>query len=133
MVLAFTPRPIRHPFAPTKPLGPNSSHFSKVPPPTRITRPSAELQSTYWIQGQLAFRCHNKNHSVSRSFNDYETIGQASFYLSGYLSLSIFLYLTCPYFFVVPSFFPTHVVTLMFWGAEGSTDVIWEVLRDMSS
>lgn len=133
MVLAFTPRPIRHPFAPTKPLGPNSSHFSKVPPPTRITRPSAELQSTYWIQGQLAFRCHNKNHSVSRSCNDYETIGQASFYLSGYLSLSIFLYLTCPYFFVIPSFFPTHVVTLMFWGAEGSTDVIWEVLRDMSS
>lgn len=102
MVLAFTPRPICHPFAPTKPLGPSLSCLSKVPPPSRITRPSAELQPTCWFQGQLGFRCRNKNQSFSQSFNDCETIGLASLspLLSAYLSLSIFPYLTCPYFFV---------------------------------
>lgn len=119
MVLAFTPRPICHPFAPTKPLGPNLSRLSKVPPPTWITRPSAELQPSCWIQGQLGFRCHNKNQSVSQSFNDCETIGLTSLstLLSAYLSLSIFPHLAL-IFFVVPSFFPTHFLMPTFRGAE---------------
>lgn len=59
---------------------------------------------------------------------------RTGFFLS--LRLSFFINLSLsrvPLFLCWSSFFPTHVVTLMFWGAEGSTDVIWEVLRDMSS
>lgn len=73
MVLAFTPRPIRHPFAQPSPSVPAPApwakslpnHHPRPPHPAPwITRPSAELQPTCWIQGQLGFRCHNKNHSL---------------------------------------------------------------------
>lgn len=133
MVLAFTPRPIRHPFAPTKPLGPNSSRLGQIPPPLRITRPSAELQPTCWIQGQLGFRCHNKNHSGPlmivwlwgrRLFHTFSLSFRLSFEQSFFISFAF-------NFFAVPSFLSTPLLSLMFWGAEGRASVIWKILRDM--
>lgn len=59
MVLAFTLRPICHPFTPTKPLSPDSSLSVPPIPATRITRPSAELQPTC--------KGHNKNRWASQS------------------------------------------------------------------
>ncbi len=143
MVLAFTPRPIRHPFALPSPLVPTLPAQAKsLPHPTsRITRPSAELQPTCWIQGQLGFRCHNKNHSVPlmivwllgrRPYHPFFLSFRLSFFFFNQ-SFFISFALNC---FVVLSFFPTPFAfsdVFGCWGKWFCTSVVWKVLRDMSS
>lgn len=128
MVLAFTPRPIRHPFALPSPSVPTPLAWAKfLPHPTsQITRPSAELQPTCWIQGQLGFRCHNKNHSVPlmivwllgrHLYHPFFLSFWLSFFFFFNQSFIILFALNC---FVVLSFLPIRLLSLMFLGAEGS-------------
>lgn len=120
MVLAFTPRPIRHPFfALPSPSVPTSPAPAKSLPHPRITRPSAELQPTCWIQGQLGFRCHNKNNSVP--FNDW-LLGKCLYH--PFIFIFFFLSLSLSHLLLIslllPPSSPPLLLPLMFSGVEGS-------------
>lgn len=104
MALAFTPKPIRHPFAPTQApwsqlllLEQSPSSFPPQPgsqdPQLNCSRPAGSKGS--WASDAII--------RAIQSFNDCRTIRKASlstspplffFYLTGYLYRS--LYLTCP-------------------------------------
>lgn len=128
MALAFTPKPIRHPFAPSRApwsqlllLEQSPSSFPPQPgsqdPQLNCRRPAGSKGS--WASDAII--------RAIQSFNDCKTIRKASlstspplflflFYLTGYLYRSVPLYLSCPNLcFSPPSSLPPFV---------GSTDVI---------
>lgn len=122
------------------PLGPSVIPFAPTPPPRAKSLPlpgsqdpSAELQPTCWIQGQLGFRCHNKNHSgllmmrlSPLSFDLPVIFLYQYFFISFAVNFSVALSFP-PASFVVSDVFGVLMEVIL------CASVIWEVLRDMSS
>lgn len=135
MVLAFTPRPIHHPLALTKPLGPSPSSLSKVPPPT-MDHKALSWTTTDLLDPRAAGL---QNRSVPGSFNDCVTVWQASLSPFPCISLVTFLYqssflISLVHFSLLPPLSPhVHVYSdvLECWGKHGY--YFMRSWRDMSS